>query len=163
MLDRERVRVSTHLGLPHESVGVTVSQSLHDPLNSGSHFLRIRVTAIYNLHRKQGCPMSTSNVGCRTHTHHSVRKTSGITSSSTTVMFTTTAQPLEDETSPNKDFSPCLGASLKSSAPSGSWAACSFQVCPWGEDHVGTFTLLLIRWSRWRTNVLSNNPLSSSL
>lgn len=136
MLDRERVRVSTHLGLPHESVGVTVPQSLHDPLNSGSHFLRIRVTAIYNLHRKQGCPMSTS-----------VRKTSGIISSSTTVMFTTTAQQLEDETSPNKDFSPCLGASLKSSAPSGSCAACSFQVCPWGEDHGGTFTLLLLRWS----------------
>lgn len=36
-------------GLPHESVGVTVSQFLHDPLNRGPHLLGVGVTAVHHL------------------------------------------------------------------------------------------------------------------
>lgn len=41
--------VYTYPGLPYQSVGVTVSQSLHDSLNCGSHFLGVGVTSVYYL------------------------------------------------------------------------------------------------------------------
>lgn len=52
----------THPGLPHQSVGVTVTQSFHDPLNCGSHLLRIRITSVYNLQHRAHNSTALSNI-----------------------------------------------------------------------------------------------------
>lgn len=49
-------------GLPHQSVRVTVAQSLHDSLDCGSHFLRVGVTSVYNLQTAQGQSTAVSTV-----------------------------------------------------------------------------------------------------
>ena len=49
------------LGLPHEPVGVTVVQCLHDSLDRRPHLLGIRVSTVHHLHAEEG----TRNCICK--------------------------------------------------------------------------------------------------
>lgn len=53
--------LSTYLGLPHQPVRVGVVELLHDPLDSGSHFLRVRIATVHHLHHRHSTALSAGN------------------------------------------------------------------------------------------------------
>lgn len=43
---------ATYLGLPNQSVGVGVTQLIHDSLHSGAHLLRIGIPSVDHLQQR---------------------------------------------------------------------------------------------------------------
>lgn len=54
---------ATYLGLPNQSVGIGVTQLIHDSLDSGAHLLRIGVPSVDHLQQRHGCSVTNTVKG----------------------------------------------------------------------------------------------------